>query len=82
MALNIKNEETNRLIEEFPAILGKYYLGRDRGGPRRSLSVFGSSTSRIWLSVCGYPRNVPPPKEPYRSVDHGDLLYDEKGLPK
>ena len=21
-------------------------------------------------------------KEPFRSVDHGDLLYDEKGLPK
>ena len=21
-------------------------------------------------------------KEPYKSVDHGDLLYDEKGLPK
>ena len=21
-------------------------------------------------------------REPYKSVDHGDLLYDEKGLPK
>jgi antitoxin VapB len=21
-------------------------------------------------------------KEPYRSIDHGELLYDEKGLPK
>ena len=21
-------------------------------------------------------------KEPYRSTEHGDLLYDEKGLPK
>ncbi len=21
-------------------------------------------------------------KEPYKSMDHGDLLYDEKGLPK
>jgi len=21
-------------------------------------------------------------KEPFRSADHGDLLYDEKGLPK
>jgi antitoxin VapB len=21
-------------------------------------------------------------KEPYRSIDHGDLLYDERGLPK
>jgi antitoxin VapB len=21
-------------------------------------------------------------KEPFRSVDHGDLLYDERGLPK
>jgi len=21
-------------------------------------------------------------KEPYKSTDHGDLLYDEKGLPK
>jgi len=21
-------------------------------------------------------------KEPYRSIDHGELLYDEKGMPK
>ena len=21
-------------------------------------------------------------KEPFRSIDHGDLLYDERGLPK
>jgi antitoxin VapB len=21
-------------------------------------------------------------KEPFRSIEHGDLLYDEKGLPK
>jgi antitoxin VapB len=21
-------------------------------------------------------------REPYKSVDHGDLLYDERGLPK
>jgi antitoxin VapB len=21
-------------------------------------------------------------KEPYKSAEHGDLLYDEKGLPK
>jgi antitoxin VapB len=21
-------------------------------------------------------------KEPYRSIDHGELLYDEQGLPK
>jgi antitoxin VapB len=21
-------------------------------------------------------------KEPFRSADHGDLLYDEKGMPK
>ena len=21
-------------------------------------------------------------KEPYRSIDHGDLLYDERGLPR
>jgi antitoxin VapB len=21
------------------------------------------------------------PKEPYRSIDHGELLYDEKGMP-
>jgi antitoxin VapB len=21
-------------------------------------------------------------KEPYKSIDHGELLYDEKGLPK
>ena len=27
-------------------------------------------------------RAAPLWKEPYKSIDHGDLLYDEKGLPK
>jgi antitoxin VapB len=84
MSLNIKNEKTHSLARELARLTGesmtaavdkavKERLERVRhhkkvGLAERWLKI-GQECARRW-------------KEPYRSTDHGDLLYDEKGLPK
>ncbi len=84
MSLNIKNEGTHRLVRELAELTGESMtaavdkavrerLGRVRGKKKGSLAErllqIGRECAPLW-------------KEPYKSMDHGDLLYDEKGLPK
>lgn len=84
MSLNIKNEETHRLVRELAALTGESMtaaiteavrerLDRVRGVQKGSLAdhlvAIGEDCARRM-------------KEPYKSVDHGDLLYDELGLPR
>ena len=84
MALNIKNEETNRLVQELAALTGESFttaitvavqerLGRleqpdraERAG--RLLAIGTECAARL--------------KKPFLTADHGDLLYDDRGLPK
>jgi antitoxin VapB len=84
VALNIKNQETYRLVEELANLTGENMteavteavrerLARVRphaepGVAERLLQIGKECAARL--------------KEPFRSVDHGDLLYDEKGLPR
>ena len=84
MSLNIKNEETHRLAQELAKLTGESMtaavteavrerLERLRQNRRKDLA----ERIRKIAKECG-----PLWKEPFRSIDHGDLLYDEKGLPK
>ena len=84
MSLNIKNEETHRMARELANLTGESMtaavneairerLERVRANPSDGLAVRLMKIAR----ECG-----PRWKEPYRSMDHGDLLYDEKGMPK
>ena len=84
MSLNIKDEETHRLARELARIAGESMtaavneairerLERVRGESKEDLS----ERLRKIAKECG-----PLWKEPYRSTDHGDLLYDEEGMPK
>lgn len=84
MGLNLKSEETCRLAREVADLTGQSMtaavtealrerlerLRRDRGGGLavRLLAIGKDCAARL--------------SEPYRSTDHGDLLYDERGLPK
>lgn len=85
MSLNIKNDEADRLARELAALTGKSVtvavteavrerLERERRARRREglaarlLAIGADCASRL--------------KEPYRSIDHDALLYDERGLPK
>lgn len=84
MGLNIKNEEAHRLARELAESTGESMATAvtravrerlDRVRKRRGMS----KVERI-LKIAR--ESAPLWKEPFRSVDHGDLLYDEKGLPK
>lgn len=87
MGINIKNHESERLARELAAATGETVtravteavrerLERVRGGDRDAairraahIRWIGKDAARRWV-------------EPYRSADHADLLYDERGLPR
>ena len=84
MSLNIKSDETHRLARELAELTGESLTGAitvalkerlDRVRHEQSLSL----AERL-LDIgrdCAQHLN-----EPYRSIDHADFLYDERGLPK
>ena len=84
MTLNIKNEEAHRLAAELARITGESLTAavttairerldrlREERAPSladRLLEIGKDCAARL--------------KEPVRSTDHADLLYDERGLPR
>jgi antitoxin VapB len=84
MALNIKNEQTQKLARELAKLTGETVTGAitesvrerlDRVRERRGVGL-ADRLLRIGKDCAAHL------KEPYRSVDHGELLYNEKGLPR
>ncbi len=84
MSLNIKDEETHRLARELSRLTGESMtaavseairerLERVRGKPKKDMAEqimeIAKDCGKRW-------------KEPYKSMDIDELLYDEKGLPK
>lgn len=84
MSLNIKDEHAHRMAKELARLTGESMtaavgeairerLERVRGHSKqdladRLLQIGQECAARI--------------REPYKSIDHGKLLYDEKGMPK
>ncbi len=84
MRLNIKNDEAHRLAQELAMLTGDSMAAavteavrerldrvrRERGIPLsdRLLDIGKDCAARL--------------KEPFRSADHGDLLYGDDGLPR
>ena len=84
MSLNIKSEEAHRLAQQLAELTGESMTGavteavrerlerlrakRNAGLADRLLKIGKECASHL--------------KEPFRSSDHADLLYDEKGLPR
>ena len=84
MSLNIKNEETHRLVRQLARLTGERMTSAIERAVRERLdrvrAVRGDGMAERLLKIgkeCAAHL-----KEPYRSIDHGDLLYDQKGLPK
>ena len=85
MGLNIKNEETCRLARELARLTGESMTGaitvalRERlGRRRRELNVDERLRElRAIAERCAKLMGSGP-----SAVEHGDLLYDERGLPK
>lgn len=84
MTLNLKNDRTTQLIRELANLTGESLTGavteaveeriarirreQDDGLANRLLAIGRGCASRM--------------KEPFRSIEHGDLLYDDRGLPQ
>jgi antitoxin VapB len=84
MSLNIKNEETHRMARELARATGESMtaavseairerLERVRGNSRKSMAERLMELGRDCAARL---------KEPYKSMDVDELLYDENGLPK
>jgi antitoxin VapB len=83
MSLNIKDEEAHRMARQLARLTKESMTTAVREALRERLErVRGTGMTKAERLLKIGRECAPLWKEPYRSVDHGDLLYDEKGLPK
>jgi antitoxin VapB len=83
MGLNIKNREAHQMAEELSKLTGESMTTAVTIALRERLARVrqeqGLSLADRLLAI---GRDCAARKEPFRSADHGDLLYDECGLPR
>jgi antitoxin VapB len=84
MGLNIKNDKTHRLAEELARLTGESMTAAVTAAVRERLERVkrerGKSLAQQLVALgndC-----APRLKEPFRSSDHAELLYDERGMPR
>jgi antitoxin VapB len=84
MSLNIKSAETHRLARELAALTGESVTEavtvavRERLQRTRPRGTAGLAEQLLDIGRDSAQRL----REPSRSADHGELLYDERGLPR
>ena len=84
MSLNIKNNDAHKLARQLSRLTGESLTEtvtealRERLGRVQKQQSGGLSGRLLEIGRDCATRL----KEPFRSAEHGDLLYDEKGLPK
>jgi len=84
MALNIKNEETHKLAQELARLTGESMTAAITEAVRERLNRLrgehGDSLEDRLVKIgkeCAAHL-----QEPYGLVDHGEMLYDGRGLPR
>ncbi len=86
MGMNIKNEDAHKLAQQLARLTGESLTEavteavRERLKKVQNKDKHAARLSDLLLEIgrdCAMRL-----KEPFRSADHGDLLYDQKGLPK
>jgi antitoxin VapB len=83
VSLNIKNEEAHRMARELASVTGESMTVAVSEAIRERLQRVRSSKKEVFERIMEIAKECGPLwKEPYRSIDHGELLYDEKGMPK
>lgn len=83
MSLNIKNKETHRLVQELARLTGESLTTAVTTAVRERLDRLSRRDADLADRLLAIGRDTAPRlAEPFRSVDHGELLYDENGLPK
>lgn len=85
MGLNIKNEETHRLVRELADLTGESMTVAVTEAVRERLERLKKAKSRegmaerIHAIAADMRARLP---DDFFDIEHGDLLYDEYGLPK
>jgi antitoxin VapB len=84
MALNIKNQTTQKLVQELADLTGQTMTAAVTEAVRERLERVREKTgtdlaNRLIKIGKDCAAHLP---EPYRSLDPAELLYDEKGLPR
>lgn len=84
MSLNIKDEKTHRMAKELARLTGESMTAAVNEAIRERLErVRGRSKKDMAERLLEIGRECAARlKEPYKSMNVDDLLYDEKGLPK
>jgi len=84
MNLNIKNQEAHRLAEKLAKLTGESLTSAVTTALRERLQrIQQEEKSRLADRLLELGRDCAVHlKEPFRSADHGELLYDEQGLPR
>ena len=84
MSMNIKNKEANQLARQLAKLTGESLTlavteaVRERLDRVRSEHGIGLA-ERLLLIGRDCAAHL---KEPFRSIDHDDMLYDDRGLPE
>ena len=84
VSLNLKSDAAYRLARELSERTGESMTQAVIGALEERLSRVKKETEAEFVErIMAIARGCRAEwKEPYRSVDHGDLLYDEQGLPR
>ncbi len=84
MSLNIKNQETCRLASELADLTGETMTKAGTRALRERLERVRKRSQKATVDeLLNIGRRCAAhAKEPISSQDHGDFLYDERGLPK
>ncbi len=84
MSLNIKNEEAHKLARQLAKLTGESMTEAVTEAVRERLGkIRREKEGRLSDRLLQIGRDCAAHlKEPFRSVDHGEFLYDDKGLPK
>jgi antitoxin VapB len=84
MAMNIKNDEAQKLAHKLSELTGESLTSAVTEAVRERLervqNAQGAGLADRLLRIgkdCAAHL-----KEPFRSAEHGDILYDERGLPR
>ncbi len=84
MSMNIKNADTERLVRELTAITQESMTTAITEAVRERLDrVRRPRRKDLADRLMAIGRDCAPRfKEPFRSAEHGDLLYDDRALPR
>ena len=83
MSLNIKSSEAHDLARALAALTGESLSRAVTEAIRERITRIREERDGFEEEILQIGRECAERlKEPYRSIDHGGLLYDELGLPK